>query len=453
MIRSLRILQILSLLFLHQVVSAQQSWTLEDCINHALQNNIQLKRSELQERVSQKEFTQSTFELGPNLSGFYNHQLLNGTTFNQYTLKFESLKNQSGSLGLSSEITLFDGFYSINNRARLKYQLEAAKQQSEVLKNSVTLNVVAAYLQVLLESEMLNLAEEQYELSQKQLDKAEAELKLGKVSQADYLNLKAQSINQKALLTSARNRFKYYTLELAQLLEVNDVENFTIAIPSIMASDADVHSISFDAIHNDIAQHRPEIKKAEFMLKSAKKGLNMSYGLLSPRITLGYQLGSGYDQSAWYITPDSVFVQYPSYTYRQQLNDYIQHRIYFRVSIPIFQKLSNHLQISKSKIQLLDANYALEEAQKAVYKDVQSSLSDAQLSWDNYLAFSETVESYKELFDQTVNKYNLGMVNAIEVGIAQNNLVKAQADLLHAKYSYVLKLKILDFYRGVPITL
>jgi outer membrane protein len=170
-------------------------------------------------------------------------------------------------------------------------------------------------------------------------------------------------------------------------------------------------------------------------------------------MTLGYQLGSGYDQSAWYITPDSVFIQYPSYTYSQQLKDYVQHRIYLRVSIPIFQRLSNHTQISKSKIQLLDAKYALEETEKNVYKDVQSAYSDASAAWDKYLAYSESAESYKELYDQTAKRFELGMVNAIDMGIAQNNLIKAEGELLHAKYTYLLKIKILDFYRGVPITL
>lgn len=434
------------------LVSSQTEWALEDCINHALQNNIQLKRSELQIQSAKKDLTQSTFDLVPNLSGFYNHQYINGTTFNQYSLSFESLQNQGGSLGIVSEVTLFDGLYGFNNRSRLKYQLQSQKEGTEILKNNVTLNVVAGFLQVLLDTENAKLAKEQFEISLAQLEKAQAQLDLGALSQGDYLTIKSQHINQKALLTSAENKLKYSTLELAQLLELEAYDDFKVDISPIVIGDSP-DQMSFDNLYQEISGLRPEIRKANFDVKSAKKSVSMAYGLLSPRMTLGYQLGSGYDQSAWYITPDSVFVQYPSYTYSQQLKDYVQHRIYLRVSIPIFQRLSNHTQISKSKIQLLDAKYALEETEKNVYKDVQSAYSDARAAWDNYLAYSESAESYKELYDQTAKRFELGMVNAIDMGIAQNNLIKAEGELLHAKYTYLLKIKILDFYRGVPITL
>jgi outer membrane protein len=430
----------------------QKSWTLEDCINHAMQNSIQLKRSILQVESVQKDLTQSAFEMGPNLSGFFNHQYINGTSFNQYTLRFENLQSQGGSLGIASEVTLFDGFYGFNNHSRLKYQLQSRKEDTEILKNNITLNVVAGFLQVLLDTENLKLAQEQYEVSKKHLEKAEAELGLGRISQGDYLNLKAQSINQKAIATNAQNRLNYSTIELGQLLELDGTSDFKIEVSPITLNSSH-QSTSFDALYKEILVIRPEIRKASLDFKIAKKGLNMSYGLLSPRLSIGYQLGSGYDQSAWYVTPDSVFIQYPNYTYSQQVKDYVQHRLYFRLSVPIFQRLSNHTQISKSKIQVLDAQYAMEQAEKLVYKDIQSAFADAQASWDNYLAYSESVESYKELFNQTVKRFELGMVSALDVGVSQNNLVKAEGELLHAKYSYLLKVKILDFYRGVPITL
>lgn len=439
--------------FLTPILAVSQSgWTIEDCINHALQNNIQLKRSDLQVESAKKDLTQSTFEMGPNLSGFFNHQYIDGTSFNQYSLRFESLRNQGGSLGLVSEITLFDGLYGFNNRSRLKYQLESRKEDAEILKNSITLNVVANFLQVLLDTENAKLAKEQFEVSKAQLEKAEAQQELGAISQGDFLTIKSQHINQKALLTSAENRLKYSTIELAQLLEVESYDDFNVEITPITISSTP-ENLEFNSLYSEISAMRPEIRKANYDIKSAKKSVNMSYGLLSPRITLGYQLGSGYDQSAWFITPDSVFIQYPEYSYSQQVKDYIQHRIYFRVSIPIFQRLSNQTQISKSKIQLQDARYALEEAEKGVYKDVQSAYSDAVASWNNYLAYSESAESYKELFNQSAKRFELGIVNAIDLGLAQSNLIRAEGELLHAKYSYLLKLKILDYYRGVPITL
>lgn len=441
----------LTLLTLILQGQAQEGWKLEDCINHALQNNIQIKRSELQEKVAQQQFTQSAFELGPGISGYFNHEYLNGSTFNQYELKFERMENQGGSLGISSEITLFNGLYGLNNRARLKYVLESQKQSTEILKNNVTLNVVAGFLQVLLDTETVKLADEQLKLTQEKLTKAEAELKLGKIPQSEYLNLKAQHVNQQASTTNAKNRLRYSTIELAQLLELDNPDEFSIEITPIAISE-DPNDLDNKYTYNQIAELKPEIKREKFNVKSAQKNVNMAYGLLSPRISLGYTFGSGYDQSAWY-GPNDNRIAYPDYTYGQQIKDYSQHVLQFRISVPIFQKLSNLTRINQSKVQLLDAKYALEEAEKKVYKDVQTAIADAKASWDNYTAYSETVKSYKELYNQTSNKFELGMVDALDVGVAQNNLIQAEGQLLHAKYTYILRMKILDFYRGVPIAL
>jgi outer membrane protein len=433
-------------------LKAQKSWTLEECISHAMENNLHLKRSLLQVESSQADFTQSAYEMGPNLAGFYNHQYSKGTTFNQYTLRFENIENQGGSLGLSSSLTLFDGLYGFNNRLRLKHQLESKKEDAEIMKNNITLSVVAGFLQVLMDTENLKLASEQHVVSIKHLEKAEVELKLGRISQGDYLTIKSQSINQRALLTSAQNRLAYSTIELTQLLELENPEDFSIKITPITLSN-NLDSNGFEELFQEVFPNRPEIRKAKSDYLSAESGLKMAYGLLSPKVYLNYQLGSGYDQSAWYRTPDSIFVQYPDYTYSQQLKDYVQQRISFQISIPLFQRLTYKTSITKSKIQVLDAQIAAEQAERMVYKDVQNAFAQAQAAWDNYKAYSESAESFKELYNQTVSRFELGMVNALDLGVAQNNLVKAEGELLHAKYTYLLRTKILDFYRGIPISL
>ena len=430
---------------------AQNGWKLEDCINYALQNNIQIKRSELQEKMANKNLTQSAFQVTPNLSAYYNHQYLNGSSFSQYELEFVRMENQGGSLGISSELTVFDGLRGFNNRARLKYNLLSQKENTEILKNNITLNVVASFLQVLLDTESQKLANEQVNLTTEQLRKAETELELGKISQGNFLTLKSQHVYNKSMYTDAINKLRYSTIELAQLLEIEDPEIFSIEITPIIISD-DIKNLDNQLTYNQIADYRPEIRKANFDAKSAQKNVNMAYGRLSPRVSISYSFGSGYDQSAWY-GPANNRIAYPDYTYSQQIKDYSQHVLQFRVSVPIFNKLSNLTQISESKINFLDAKYALEEAKKQVYKDVQRALSDAQASWDKYLAYTETASSYKELYEQTSRRFELGMVNALELGVAQNNLIKAEGELLHSKYTYLLKIKILDFYRGVPITL
>lgn len=431
---------------------AQKQWSLEGCISLALQKNIQLKRSMLQVDIAKVELTQSAFEMGPNLSGYINHQYLNGTTFNQYSLLFERLENQGGSLGIGSSLTIFDGFYGLNNRSRLKYQLLSRKEDTEILKNSITLNVVVIFLQILMDSESHKLALEQAKLTNDQFAKAESQLSLGTISQGDYLSLKAQKINQQAQVTNASNRLTSSTIELAQLLEFEDPSGFAIEIAPITLP-GDPSFIEPKVLFKEIEELRPEIKKAKFDIKSAEKGVHMAYGLLSPRLSISYTFGSGYDQSAWYKRTGDEYVFYPEYSYRQQIKDYNQHLLQFRLSVPIFQKMSTYTQISQSRIQLLDAKLAKEEVEKKLYKNILVAHNEAVGAMKNFLAYDESVRSFRELYDQMYNRFNLGMVNAQDLALSQNNLIKAEGDQLYAKYSYVLRVKILDFYRGVPITL
>jgi len=290
---------------------------------------------------------------------------------------------------------------------------------------------------------------------QQQLQKAEKQAELGNISTGDMLNIKAQAINQKATLTTATNKVQLSYLDLSQLLEIDSLNSFTVNILPIQVDDKNTLQ-SFSKVYTDILSNRPELRKAEYDVKVARKDLNMAYGSLSPRVVLGYTIGSGYDRSAWYQKVsggDTIIVRYPDYTYKKQLQDYVSSRIYLSVQIPIFQRFTNVTRISKAKIGYLDAKYAQEETQKKVLKDIQQAYTDALASYDKYLAFQESVASYNEVFELAKQKFELGMISSIDYEVAHNNLVKAQGDLLHAKYSYILKLKILDFYRGVSITL
>ncbi len=428
---------------------SQKGWKLEECISYAIQNNIQLKRSQLQEEIAQQSLTQSTFELGPNLIGSFNHQYINGVTFNQHTARFERLENQGGNLNISSSLTIFDGLYGFNNRARLKYQFLSRKEDTEILKNNITLNVVIGFLQILMDSENLRLATEQLKLAKEVVTKAESQLSLGTIPQGDYLNLKAQLISQQAMVTNASNRLTNSTIDLAHLLEVENPSEFSIEVSPLVIPENPQKSDP-KQFYTQVVDLRPEIKRANFNIKSAQKSVSMAYGLMSPRVSIGYTFGSGYDQSA--RSPEDG-IAYPEYTYWQQIKDYNQHFVQFRLTVPLFQKMSASTQISQSKIQLVDAKYAKEEAEKGLYKNIVTAHAEALGAWNNFLAYDESVKSYKELYEQTSNRFKLGMINAQDLGIAQNNLIKAEGDLLYAKYAYVLRMKILDFYRGVPITL
>jgi len=437
------------------VLFAQKKWTLEECVSYALQNNIQLKRNELQTKSSEKSYQQGYFALAPSVTGNFYHEYSNGTTFSQYQLKFVNFENQSGSVSINAEMEIFKGFSNINNIGKLRYEFLSQKESNEILKNNITLNIVAAYLQILYDNENLGYCQEQYSVLQKQLEKAEKQSELGTISSADYLNIKAQVINQKAILTAAEGNIKISYLDLAQLLELELVDSLRINVSAIQIDNTSAIQ-DFDKLYSEIISNRPELRKADYDVRSARKDLYVAYGAISPRVVLGYTVGSGYDRSAWYQKVsggDTVFVKYPDYSYKQQLQDYISNRVYLSVQIPIFQRFTNATRISKAKIGFLDAKFAQEETQKKLLKEVQQAYADALTSYDKFLAYQESAASYGEVFEQAKQKFDLGMINSIDYETAHNNLIKAQGDLLHSKYTYLLRIKILDFYRGVPISL
>ena len=211
--------------------------------------------------------------------------------------------------------------------------------------------------------------------------------------------------------------------------------------------------VSVSSIYEEALAVQPVIRKAELDIKAANKRLNQLYGALSPSLSVGYQISSGYNQSAGYKVSDTEWVFYPDYTYGEQIKDFLNQRVYFNLTVPIFQKYNRITRIGKGKINLLDAKFAKEQVEKGLLKKVEQAHADSKASWDKYLASKESVAAFTEVFEETRKKFELGMVSAIDFGLAQSNLVKAEGDLLHAKYSYVLRTKILDFYRGVPISI
>jgi len=430
---------------------AQKKWTLEECINQALQNNIQIKRSIYTSKIAKADYIKSYADITPTLSAYGNHGISKGLSYNYYQNKYENSKFEDGSFGITSQLDLFQGLNKINSINSSKYGYLASKTDIEKLKNDLTLNVVAGYLQVLYASEMLGLANEQLTVADLKLSKAKSQFDLGQLSEGGCLEIKAQYAQEKKNLTVANNNLVLSRLTLAQYLELDSTENFQVEMkndlivtsPSIPNSQ-DIYGIASESL--------PEIKSSEYRLKQSEKGLSAARSLRSPKLYLTFDLNSRYSQSA--IDPFSATLkQYPNYSYSQQISDNTFTSVRLNIQIPIFNKLTVQNQISHAKITVLDRKEALNETKKQILKSIQQAYTDALAAKDTYDQSNESVNALQQVFDLSSQKFDLGMIDAVEYWIAKSNLVKAKADLINAKYSYLLKLKILDFYRGVPITL
>lgn len=428
---------------------AQKKWTLEECITYALQNNIQIKREILQTQKFKKDKLGAYMSFAPSLGAQFSHSIRNGKTFSTTSGGFVNNESQDGFGGIGGSLDLFQGLSKWNSLAQSKFDLLASLEGVEELKRNISLNIAAKYLEVLYANENYNLAKNRVAISEKQVESSQQQSEVGRISNADFLQVKSQAIGEKVQLTAARNSLEMSTLELVQMLDLPSVDGFGVVTENIVIQN-DTIKLHVNQYFEEAVKSMPSIRKAEYNQKSANKQYLVEIGNALPSLSLGYQIRTGYSNQ---ILDRNGINLYPDYTYREQSKDNLVKYLSFDLTIPIFGRLQNYIKISKAKIDKLDANYAVEAAENNLLKSIQQAYSDAKGSYASYQSMIESEASFSEVFRTSEEKFNLGMINAVDYGIARNNFIKAQGDLLHAKYSYLFKLKILEFYRGIPITL
>jgi len=430
------------------VGSAQEIWTLEKCIQYAIENNIAIQRVELKTETDENNLSSSKYQLLPNLNAQVNHNLNSGRALNQETYEWENRDFQEGNLGIVSNLKIFDGLQQYNTIKQRRYELLESVAEYERIKNDISLQIAGYYLQVLLNQELLEINRNQLEVTKLQIEKTGKLVEVGNVARGELLKIKAQAASEKLNITTAKNDLELAYIDLKQLLDLDTVDNFRIYKPADMELSFDVALSPVDSIYGIAVDQMPVIREAEYYLKSREKELDIARGQLSPELSLQGLIYSRYNEVALHPITGSI-----AYPYNEQLKDNQYKQLSLRVNIPIFNRMQNHYNIQNSKILVHDAKLNLDQNKNYLFKDIQQAHADATAAIDKYYAASEAVESNREAFNYTRRKYEVGMVSAVDYNIANNDLIRAQSDLLQAKYEFIFKTKILDFYMGNSISL
>jgi outer membrane protein len=453
----------------------QKAWTLEECINYAIENNISVKRQALNAESAQRNYFQSKMEILPSINASGSHNYNTGKTINYETYAYVNEKFQGGNLSVSSEVTLFNGLQTFNTIKKSKLDFLAQLENVEKAKNDITINVSTAYLQILLNKELKDIAEHQLDITNDQIDKTKKLVEIGNSAKGDLLQIEAQAALEKAALTDAENYLKIAYLDLSQLLNLEEPENFQIAFPELQDITASNDLSDVNNIFTEALNFLPEIKSAELLLKSSEKSLAISKGAISPSISVGYQYGSRYSEltnlvtgmeSSLSTTPTGVtesgeniyntsyYNTYANdYPYIDQISDNANQYLYIALRVPIFNNWRTGNSISQAKINLSDSKLNLDLTKQNLYKGIQQARAQAIAALDRYNANLEAVKSNTEAFRYTEQKYQVGLVDILEYKTAKNNLNKTKSDLSQAKYEFIFKTKILEFYTGKQITL
>lgn len=464
------------LLFTALNSSAQQKWTLEMCIQHALENNLQIKQTRLNEDASRNQLNQAYADFLPNLNADISYGLNFGRSIDPTTYDFVNQQIQTSSLSATSGVTLFNGLNKINTLNQRKYEVLAGKSATEDVANTISLNITSSFLQILLNTEAKKTADERLKLSNAQVEQTEKMVNAGVLPEGNLLDVLAQQATDSFTYIVALNGMELSKLSLAILLQLDNPELFDVEIPEItMGAPSVLKDKNAYAIYTTALGNQPSVKSANYSVFSAKKSLSAMRGLYYPSLSFFYNLRTNHSSIAKRITADvdpqniiigyvddgtltpvrTIFNQpvYEDAPFLGQYSDNLYHTLGFSLAIPIFNQMQTRTAVKNMELQALRAEYNLKAVQDQLKSDVYVAYADAKAAYQRYLAAQNSVSALERSFEYVTKKFNLGAANTLEYSTASNGLLAAQSELIQSKYDYIFKLKVLDFYLGNPITL
>ncbi|MDR2888146.1 MAG: TolC family protein [Bacteroidales bacterium] len=445
-------------LFTGQAALPQQKiWTLDECIAHAVDNNIQIKQQELQTRYQKNALDLSKMNILPTLSATGSENLSWGRSLDQTTYQYsENQRVASSNFYLGGSMNLFNGLQNYNSIRKYEYELLAGRQDLQNIRENISLTVALHYLQILLNRELVAVTGEQLQVTLQQIDKTRRLVDAGSAALGSLLQIEAQASQEELQLVNMKNQLDIACLDITQLLELTTVEGFEVAVPEI---DVDTNAVTGDTVEDIFliaSGSRPSIKSPELRLAASEYDLRIAKGMRSPRLAMNHSVSTGYSdvrRKILGIDPATESVTYGDYPFAEQFADNRNWGLGFTLSIPILNGWQVNKNISNSKIGIENSRYALDGAKKQLYKGIQQAHADASAALKKFSASLKAVASMEESFRYSEQRFTVGLVTPVDYNISKNQLLKAQSDLVQAKYEYIFKTKVLDFYRGIPLTL
>ncbi len=458
--------------FILTFAQAQTEWTLQQCVDYGLKNNIALKQSQLDADLANNSLLQARGNFLPNLNANANHGYNFGQTIDRYTNQFASERVQSNNFFLSSSVTLFSGLQNYNNLKQSEISALASKYDTDKMRNDISLQIAGGYLQVLYAQEQYENATNQLNITKQQVARTQKLFDAGSISKEGLLTVQAQVATEELSQVNAQNQIDLSYLNLRQLMYLDAGTPLVIAKPNLnLPAEAFLNTTSAQ-IYSQALTTQPDVKSAELRVQSSDKQVAAARGGLSPNLSVTGSIGTGYSglrkdysnpqitgqQTIGYTTTgDEVYQPVYSFDSRttpfaDQIKDNVNKSISFNLSVPLFNGFQTHANVSRAKINQQSAQLNLLNTQNQLLKTIQQSYADASAASKKYAASQKNVEALQETFKYTQQRFDVGMINSYDFNASKNNLLKAQSDLLQAKYDFIFKVKILDFYQGKSLS-
>lgn len=434
-------------------VLAQKTWTLEECIVYALENNIQIKQSRLQTQTAEINLLQSKLDFAPSANAGASLNYGWGRNLDPNTNVYTTNQSMDNRFSLNGNLDLYNGMQKWNTLRKNELDLKVSNYISEEMENDISLGLTGAYLNIIYNHELLRVAEQQVEVTRQQIERTNNLVEAGTLPRGDLLEIQAQGAQEETNLITAENNLSLAYLDLKQYLDLPAETDLEIDFPEIELSQ-ELQIIPSEQVYSNAVDIMPEIKGAEVSLQSAERSVQIAKGNLQPNLSLSGGINTNYiDGKRWVTYEDNIPIVGDLMTYGEQLKELRGEYVALQLNIPIFNGYAVKSSVKRAKVQTIDQSFRLQLRKNELRKNIEQKYHDAIAAYKTYNASKFSVESLSEAFNYTEEKFNVGMVNSVDYSLAKIKLTQAQSQFLQAKYDYIFKTKILDFYMGIPLTL
>ena len=413
-----------------------QQYTLEECINIALQNNRNIKQQELSKAQRQIAYSQARNDLLPSVNASAGQNFVFGRSIGLDNT-YQNTNSSQSSFGVGADITLFDGLRMKHNIDAKRADLSAAEADLEKFKDEIEMSVATAFLQVLLQKELLQIASEQIQLTDSNMNRRKELIKSGKMAHGEIYELEAQRAREEQNRVQAESNLKLALLDLAQIMELEDFSDFNVSAPSVESILSEGVLLSTSDIFQTALLTRPEIKAAEYRLQSSEKEVLMARSQLYPSLSFGANFGTGYyNMSGRSNDP-----------FHTQIRNNMSNSLGFSLRIPIFNKFQTKNSIRSAELAAENNRLEIDKVKIDLRKRIEQAYHNALGAQSKWKATQKSELSGQEAFRFAQEKFDNGRANSYELFQAKSNLTQTLSDQAQAKYEYAFRLKILELLK------
>lgn len=471
------LITILTLFSLVAIAQETRLLSLQESIEIAIENNLNVQRSELNLLSSEVDLMQSKAQRYPTLNASGNYGYNWGRGIDPTTNQFIDQRINFNSVGASTRMPLIQGLQVTNAIKQDRLSVEASRYDLKKTINDISLSTAQTYLNVIFNKELVENAEFQLESGRQQLDRTTILVESGALPLANKLQLESQVATNEVNLINAQNNLDLALLDLKQALLLPPGEEIGIVVPEIEIDGTEIQNQSITEIYQTALANQPEIKSAELNVQSADVGVDVARGGFYPSLTLSGSVDTRYSDASQDFIPTGDPItdiqptnlrtvsgepvelvtqtqegDFETTSLGTQYDNNFSRNLSLSLNIPIFNGYSTRANFQRTKIALQQAEISQTEQKNILYQTIESAYRNAMAASKTYIASRKQVESLEETFRAVENQYNNGAANYTDYQVATNNLFQAQSDLSRAKFDFIFRQKILEFYLGKPLT-